>query len=137
MYVYDVAEVCLKDDLPSELRIALEICTQLLGPGAVADEKTESGRRLDVIGFTIDLDIERVLISRKNQSRTLHGFASIDLTGTIQLREAQKFASWSSRYGLICRVMRPFCGALNRLKAAVCCVLCAVSCAVCGVSCVL
>lgn len=117
MYVDDIVGVCLKDDLTSELRIARDICTQLLGPGAVADEKTESGRRLDVIGFTVDLDVERVLISRKNHLRTLHGFASIDLNGTMQLREAQKLASWSSRYGLICRVMRPFCGALHRLTA--------------------
>ena len=35
----------------------------------------------------------------------------------MTLRTAQKLASWSSRYGKICRVMRPFSGALNRLIA--------------------
>ena len=35
----------------------------------------------------------------------------------MSLRTAQKLASWGSRYGKICRVMRPFCGALNRLIA--------------------
>jgi hypothetical protein len=35
----------------------------------------------------------------------------------MDLRTAQKLASWASRYGKICRVMRPLCGALNRLIA--------------------
>ena len=40
-----------------------------------------------------------------------------DVNGKINLRTAQKLASWASRYGKICPVMRPFCGALNRLIA--------------------
>lgn len=117
MYVDDLVGVCLKRDLAVNLTVARRIITQLLGSNAVADEKTESGRRMDVIGYTIDLDIERVLISRKNHLKALHGFASIDLEGSIGLKEAQKFASWSSRYGMICRVMRPLCAALHRLTA--------------------
>ena len=31
------------------------------------------------------------------------------------MRTAQRLASWSTRYGKICRVMRPFCSALYRL----------------------
>jgi hypothetical protein len=117
MYVDDLVGVCLKRDLAKNLRVARRIITQLLGSNAVADDKTESGRRMDVIGYTIDLDIERVLISRKNHLKALHGFASINLEGSIGLKEAQKFASWSSRYGMICRVMRPLCAALHRLTA--------------------
>ena len=115
MYVDDVIGVCLRSNLAADLATARNICTQLLGPQAVADDKTDSGRRLDVIGFTIDLDISRVLISRKNHLRALHGFLSVDLDGTLMLKDAQKYASWSSRYGMICRVMRPFCNALHRL----------------------
>ena len=37
----------------------------LLGPDAVADDKMEVSRRLDVIGYVIDLDTGRVLISKK------------------------------------------------------------------------
>ena len=87
----------------------------LLGSGAVAHDKTEVGRRLDVIGYTIDLDTERVLIAKKNYLTALHGFVSTDLQQRINLRTAQRLASWGTRYGKICRVMRPFCGALNRL----------------------
>ena len=70
-----------------------------------------------MIGYIIDLDIERVLIARKNYLATLHGFISVDLDGSMNLRTAQKLASWASRYGKICRVMRPFCGTLNRMIA--------------------
>ena len=84
---------------------------------SVADDKTEVGRRIEVIGYVIDLDIQRVLIAKKNYLRALHGFISINLAGKMTLRVAQRLASWASRYGKICRVMRPFCGALNRLMA--------------------
>ena len=64
------------------------MCTRLLGPGAVADDKTVSGRRIDVIGFTIDLYLDRVLISRKNHLKALHGFLNVDIDGKLSLREA-------------------------------------------------
>ena len=115
MYVDDILGVCMLKDLESDLILTRETCTDLLGPTAVADDKTETGRRLDVIGYIVDLDLQRVLIARKNYLNTLHGFASINLQEPMKLRTAQKLASWASRYGKICRVMRPFCGALNRM----------------------
>ena len=93
---------------------AKDICTSLLGPNAVADEKSETGTRLEVIGYTIDLDRSLVSIARKNFLTAVHGFMAIDLSGKTNLRTMQKLASWGSRYGRICRLMRPFCGALNR-----------------------
>ena len=115
MYVDDVVGVCFAEDIDDDLRRTREICTDLLGSCAVADDKTEVGRRLDVIGYTIDLDTQRVLIARKNYLTALHGFATTDVGLRINLRTAQRLASWGARYGKICRVMRPFCGALNRL----------------------
>ena len=56
----------------------------------------------------------RVLIARKNFLTALHGFISTDVKGRIKLRTAQRLASWGTRYAKICRVMRPFCTALNR-----------------------
>ena len=117
MYVNDIIGVCMLHDLDDDQLRTRNTCTSLLGPTTVADDKTESGRRLDVIGYVVDLDTRRVLISRKNRLSTLHGFATIDLNGAMTLKMAQKLASWASRYGKICRVMRPFCGALNRLIA--------------------
>ena len=83
----------------------------------MADEKTAVGKRIEIIGYIVDLDVQRVMIARKNYLTTLHGFASVQLEDKMDLRTAQRLASWSSRYGKICRVMRPFCGALNRMTA--------------------
>ena len=115
MYVDDILGVCLAKDLESELCLTRKTCTDLLGPGSIADDKTEFGIRLDMIGYTIDLRTQRVLISLKNFLAALHGFVSIDVTERIKLSVAQRLASWGTRYGKICRVMRPFCGALNRM----------------------
>ena len=115
MYVDDVIGVSLDTDVEQDLQITRSVCTDLLGPEAVADDKTETGRRLDVLGYVIDLDLRRVSIARKNYLTALHGFLSVDLDGSMTLRSAQRLASWGSRYSRICRVMRPFSGALHRL----------------------
>jgi hypothetical protein len=117
MYVDDIVGVCMASDVTEDLRRTRDVCTNLLGPSAVADDKTECGRRMEVIGYVIDLDTERVSISRKNLLAALHAFVNVDVAGKMNVRTAQKLASLSSRYGKICRVMRPFCGALNRLIA--------------------
>jgi hypothetical protein len=88
-----------------------------LGPAAVATEKRENGRRLDIIGYVIDLDTQRVSIARKNYLNTLYGFLELDINAPITLKKAERLASWSSRYGLVCRVMRPFNAAMNSMIA--------------------
>ena len=117
MYVDDVIGVCFQSDLASDMELAKTICTSLLGPKAVADEKSETGTRLEVIGYTIDLNLKLVSIARKNFLTAVHGFLAIDLSGKTSLKTMQRLASWGSRYGRICRLMRPFCGALNRAIA--------------------
>jgi hypothetical protein len=114
MYIDDIMGVCFAEDLEVDLTRARDICTSLLGAGSVADDKTESGVRHDMIGCTISVPDNRVLISREN-FLTLHGFISTDVTKRINLRAAQRLASYGTRYGKICRVMRPFCGALYRV----------------------
>lgn len=117
MYVDDIIGVCLVEHLESDLKRASDVIKQLLGPGAVADEKTESGTRVDIIGYVVDLSQRLVSIARKNVMRTTYGFFGTDLSKRISVKEAQRLASWASRYGKICRVMRPFAGALHRLSA--------------------
>ena len=117
MYCDDMLGICLVQDLMNDLRLARAICVSLLGPAAVADDKTESGTRVEVIGYIIDLATQRVSISRKNFLNTVYGFLTTDLEAPMTIRVAQRLASWSSRYGKICRAMRPFCGALHRLTA--------------------
>ena len=117
MYVDDVLGFCRVSHLEAELAAARSVCTRLLGPDSVADDKTESGRKLDILGYTIDLDTLRVSIARKNFLKAFHGFMSVDLEGRMTLRNAQRLASWSSRYSRICRVMRPFSNFLHRITA--------------------
>lgn len=86
MYVDDVICVCFESDLASDMALAKDICTSLLGPNAVADEKSETGRRLEVIGYTIDLNLKLVSIARKNFLTAVHGFMVIDLDGRASLK---------------------------------------------------
>ena len=115
MYVDDIIGIGFETDIATDLALTKSICTTLLGSEAVADDKTEVSRRLDVIGYIIDLDTGRVLISKKNFLTALNGFLNANTSARISLRIAQRLASWSMRYGKICRVMRPFCSALYRL----------------------
>ena len=117
MYVDDLIGASFAADTESEKAMARSVCVSLLGSKAIADEKTESGTRLDIIGYALDLSERRVTISRKNFLNTLYGFLTVDLAAPMSLKTAQRLASWGSRYGKICRAMRPFCGALNRLTA--------------------
>jgi hypothetical protein len=116
MYVDDIIGVGMRQHVPTDLILTRDICTNLLGPTAIADDKTEKGRRIDIIGYTIDLNIGRVLISEKNLLTAINGFSAFDINSPISIKSAQRLASWASRYGKICRTMRPFCGALNRLS---------------------
>lgn len=117
MYVDDVVGVGLASRVKNDLATTRRICTDLLGPTAIADDKTESGRRIDIIGYTVDLTSRRVMIAEKNFLTAFNGFASVPTHLPISIKSAQRLASWASRYGKICRVMRPFCGALNRLSS--------------------
>ena len=114
MYVDDIVGVCLVQDLDSEVQRAKDICTSLLGPNAIAEDKTETGTRLDVLGYVLDVELRLVSISRKNFLNAVYGFFTINLEDKVTLKTAEKLASWGSRYSKICRAMRPFCGALHR-----------------------
>ena len=66
MYVDDTIGVGMLSHIEEDLGATRRICTDLQESGAVADDKMESGRRIDIIGYVIHLDTDRVLISRKN-----------------------------------------------------------------------
>jgi hypothetical protein len=97
------------------------VCTSLLGPNAIAEDKTEKGTRMDVLGYVLDLKLKLVSISRKNFLNAVYGFFTTELDVKVTLKTAEKLASWGSRYSKICRAMRPFCGALHRATAGLKC----------------
>ena len=77
----------------------------------------------DIVGifFVGDLDTDpdapSALIRSGSESqrsilKALHDFAMTDVTARLNLKQAQRLASWGIRYGKICRVLRPFCSYL-------------------------
>ena len=108
MYVDDIFGVCLARDLENDMTQTATFCRNLLGPTAIAEEKTESGRRLVSIGYTVDLDTRLVAIAERNALKALYGYMCVDVTAPVSVRCLQRLGSWGSRYGKICRYMRPF-----------------------------
>lgn len=115
MYVDDIFGICLRAHLERDLAKSREFCIALLGPNAVADKKTEFGRRLDIIGYTIDLDSSIVSIARKNFLKAFYVFFEIDLESTFSLKELQRFQSYGARYSTICRLLRPLQAGFNSM----------------------
>lgn len=107
MFVDDVLGACLDDDLPSNLSLVRDVSVGLLGGDAVEDAKTEWGRQLDWIGWRMNLDSRSVSIARHNMLKTLYGFFAFDTTAKARLKDIQTLASWSARYAMVCRYMRP------------------------------
>ena len=122
MYVDDVAGVTRREDLEHDKEMCYRVCEGLLGSKAVARHKWESGRRLDVIGWTIDLDYLRVTIAQRNFLKTLYGFFAVNETEKVSVKELERLASWSSRYQTVLRHTRSLttllyaqvCGISNR-----------------------
>jgi hypothetical protein len=88
----------------------------LLGSESVAAEKDKSGRRLDMIGWLIDLDAQLVTISEKNFNKTLHAFFSFNIVEPVTLHQVQVMASLASRYTQISVVMKVHVGALYQFQ---------------------
>jgi hypothetical protein len=108
MYVDDMMGVCHRKSLTHDMAVTRDYCIKLLGPDSVADDKSASGRRLDIIGWCIDLDKIRVTIARKNLLKLIHTLFSIDFNGRIRQKTVQKIGLLFSRYGEICRHLKPF-----------------------------
>ncbi len=73
IYVDDASGCCPTVDVAENLREVDEIVCRVLGPGALEHSKTRHGRRLDLIGYTLDLDSQRVSIASKNVLRAILG----------------------------------------------------------------
>jgi hypothetical protein len=86
----------------------------LMGKDAMAEDKHESGRRLEMIGWTFDLDQHSVSISERNHLKTVYCFFAVDTTKPQHLRTWQGIASRASRYAAVCRQMRPYTSAFHR-----------------------
>jgi hypothetical protein len=116
MYVDDMLGVARADHLESDMRKADGLARGLLGPDAIALDKTEWGRALDWIGWRFDLDTMTVSASRRNMMKAIYAFFFVSLDGTMSLEEVERMAAYASRYVVLCPQMRPYAAALHAFK---------------------
>ena len=116
MYVDDIMGISLRRDLASDLTTTKQLVLRLLGSKAFADDKTfhttVSNRRLEKIGYTIDLGKQLVTIARHNWMKTFYGFIVVDENAALRVSVLECLASWASRYGKVCALMRPYASVL-------------------------
>ena len=104
----DVMGACAASERVHDMDWTRLVIERLLGPAAVADDKSFFGRRLDFIGWSVDLDNMSLGIARHNFLKTVYGFITAREQVHLPVRGLMKLASWSSRYSTVCRYMRPF-----------------------------
>lgn len=112
MYVDDLMGVAHRRDLLHDMAAADRAVRSLLGPDAIAANKDEFGRKLDFIGWEVDLDTRRVTLSRRNFLRMVHTFFCFEVTQPLPLDHVERLASLASRCSTLARQMRPFTSAL-------------------------
>ena len=112
VYVDDMIGATFTWNLEHDTNAADTLCTTLLGPNAIATEKNESGRRIDAIGWTLDLgqsrDLARLTIAEKNFQNAIHGFFHTDIHQPVRVKDLERLASWGSRYLVVCPYLKPF-----------------------------
>lgn len=111
-YVDDFMACTLLEYLPHDIACICEVVSLLLGPHAIEWSKWFAGRRVEWIGWSIDLDSRRVSFARRNYLKVLHGFFSFDVNRHVQVRHLIKLASWASRYTTVLRTLTPFTSSL-------------------------
>ena len=101
--------VCSPEILATaHMKIAHDSIHEVFVQDCVNDEKTVLAKIIDVIGYEINLLNRTVGLARHNLLKTLHGFMIIKAGQFLSVRHFMRLASWSSRYSVICRYMRPF-----------------------------
>lgn len=114
MFVDDGLVVSRRVDELQDIHATRLFLKGLLGPDAVAEDKLiramDLDHCLDFIGYNLCLRSKLVTVARHNILRALYAFGSVDVSHqtTITVKELQRLASLGSRYGGICRLMRPF-----------------------------
>jgi hypothetical protein len=107
-YVDDCMGCSPSAHLAADMAAAHTTILALAGDTAVAVDKTESGRALEFIGWTVCLDSRRVSVSPRNLLKVAHAFFSCTPEGRVAGLHVERMASLASRVSLLCRYMRPF-----------------------------
>jgi len=114
MYVDDLMGICKKTEWKAVERVVRNYCEELLGDDAVALTKTQAGRQIDGIGYSLDLDEYRVGIASHNVLKALYVNMQVDVEALVPVRTMEALAAHASRYKTVCPPMAPFSRALHR-----------------------
>lgn len=112
MYVDDMIGICMDHEFDAIKRKVITICEGLLGPNAVATDKWDHGRRLDILGWNIDLDTRLVSIARRNFLKVVCGFFNPSTMDMASIHDLERLASWSARYTTVLRHASPLTAVL-------------------------
>lgn len=109
-YVDDGLVVCPRWLVDELVAITIEFLKGLLGSCAVAMEKLQRGKSLVHIGYKFSFDRGIVTIAHRNCLKALYAFNTKGLQEgrMVTVKLMQKLASLACRYGMICRLMKPF-----------------------------
>jgi hypothetical protein len=108
VYVDDLCGCSGLEDSVDDQDIAEKICLGLMGKGSLASDKHYQGRRLDMLGWSFDLDLRTVSVSETNHLKTVFSMFSIDHDKKYNLKTWQAVASRASRYVTVCPHMKPY-----------------------------
>jgi hypothetical protein len=112
MYVDDIMGVAMRGWVEEVKERVREVVSGLLGSKALAEDKWELGRKIDWLGWRVDLDDRVVSIKRVNFLRALYGFFEVDEGSKVKVRTVERLGSYAARYSTVLRHMRPFTSAI-------------------------
>jgi len=108
VYVDDLCGCSGVPHADKDQSIAEAICLDLMGDDSLAKDKHFQGRRMDMLGWSFDLDLKTVSVSETNHLKTVFCIFSIDSNKKYNLRTWQAIASRASRYVTVCPHMKPY-----------------------------
>lgn len=101
-----------KVSLKNDMEKAIDTVKKLLGPDTHAEDKDEFGEVVDVLGWSVDLRLRKLSLSKRNLLKLSDAFMHTDLSKPISVRVVQKLASLATRYSIIIPVLKPLSGIL-------------------------
>jgi hypothetical protein len=89
-----------------DLALVNEFCVALMGDGAVALEKSISGRVLDFIGWRVNLNSRLITLNERNFHKLLYGFWSVDIHASLSVLTSRQLSGRAARYQVILRPLK-------------------------------
>ena len=89
----------------------------LMGQGSIAPKKSEVDRKLEFLGWTIDLDARTITLCNRNLHKLIHALFSFGESDKVSVAHLQRIASLTSRAAILNRLMKPFTHELHTITS--------------------